>query len=82
MIWKIKRKCDLVQKAFKEEMAFMQDASENTSNKELIKNVTEKLTETGQIKPLSKAQEKKLNQLAAKMDKKLKKQGKWDRLAQ
>jgi len=70
-----KEKIDLVQKAFKEEMAIMQESGENTSNKELIKKVTEKLTETGQIKPLSKTQEKKLDQLAVKMDKKLKKQG-------
>jgi hypothetical protein len=70
-----KEKIDLVQKAFKEEMALMQESGENTSNKELIKKVTEKLTESGQMKPLSKTQEKKLNQLAVKMDKKLKKQG-------
>lgn len=70
-----KEKIDLVQKTFKEEMAFKQGSDEKTSNKELIKNVTAKLTESGQIQPLSKAQEKKLNQLAAKMDKKLKKQG-------
>jgi hypothetical protein len=70
-----KEKIELVQKAFKEEMALMQESGENTSNKELIKKVTEKLTETGQIKQLSKTQEKKLNQLAVKMDKKLKKQG-------
>jgi len=70
-----KEKIELVQKAFKEEMALMQESGENTSNKELIKKVTEKLTGTGQIQPLSKTQEKKLNQLAVKMDKKLKKQG-------
>ncbi len=70
-----KEKMDLIQKTFKEEMAIMQESSEITSNKELIKNVTSKLTESGQIQPLSKAQEKKLNQLAVKMDKKLKKQG-------
>jgi hypothetical protein len=70
-----KEKIDLVQKTFKEEMAFMQGSDEKSSNKELIKNVTAKLTESGQIQPLSKAQEKKLNKLAVKMDKKLKKQG-------
>jgi len=70
-----KEKIELVQKAFKEEIALMQESGENTSNKELIKKVTEKLTGTGQIQPLSKTQEKKLNQLAVKMDKKLKKQG-------
>ena len=70
-----KEKIELVQKAFKDEMALMQESGENNSNRELIKKVTEKLTETGQIKTLSKTQEKKLNQLAVKMDKKLKKQG-------
>lgn len=70
-----KEKLDLVQKTFKEEIALVQESGENTSNKELIKKVTVKLTESGQIQPLSKAQEKKLNKLAVKMDKKLKKQG-------
>lgn len=70
-----KEKIELVQKAFKEEMALIQESGENTSNKELIKKVTEKLTGTGHIEPLSKTQQKKLNQLAVKMDKKLKKQG-------
>jgi hypothetical protein len=68
-------KMDLVRKTFKEEMALLQESGENVSNRELIKKVTSKLTETGQIKPLSKTQEKKLNQVAVKMDKKLKKQG-------
>jgi rRNA maturation endonuclease Nob1 len=70
-----KEKMDLLQKTFREEMALVQESGENTSNKELIKKVTTKLTETGQINPLSKTQEKKLNKLASKMDKKLKKQG-------
>ncbi|MGL6268673.1 MAG: hypothetical protein ACRC2O_12150, partial [Chitinophagaceae bacterium] len=71
-----KEKIDLVQEAFKEEIALAKESGENTSNKEMIKKLTSKLTETGQIKQLSKTQEKKLNQLATKMDKKLKKQGK------
>lgn len=70
-----KEKIDLVQKAFKEEMVLVKESGENTSHQELIKKVISKLTETGQIETLSKTQEKKLNRLATKMDKKLKKQG-------
>jgi hypothetical protein len=70
-----KEKIALVQKTFKEELAQMQESGETASNKELIKKVTSKLTETGQINQLSHSQEKKLNKLAVKMDKKLKKQG-------
>jgi len=70
-----KDKVALVQKTFNEELTQMQESGETASNKELVKKVTSKLTETGQISPLTKKQEKKLDQLAAKMDKKLKKQG-------
>jgi hypothetical protein len=68
-------KIALVQKTFKEEMAFMQESGETATNKELMKKVTSKLTHTGQINQLSKSEEKKLNRMAEKMDKKLKKQG-------
>jgi len=68
-------KIALVQKTFKEELVLMEESGEKASNKELIKKVNAKLTETGQINHLSKKEEKKLNKLAVKMDKKSKKQG-------
>ncbi len=70
-----KEKIALVQKNFEEELVQMQESGETASNKELVKKITTKLAETGQISPLTKKQEKKLDQLATKMDKKLKKQG-------
>ena len=70
-----KEKIALVQKTFKEELVQMQETGETASNKELMKKVTSKMIENGQINQLSKSQEKKLNKMAVKMDKKLKKQG-------
>jgi len=61
--------------AFKEEMVLQQDAPEKTTNREMMKKVTKRMVETGQISSLTAREEKKLDRAAAKMDKKLKKQG-------
>ncbi len=64
-----------VVQAFKEEMILQQDAPEKTTNREMMKNVTKRMVESGQISSLTSREEKKLDRAAAKMDKKLKKQG-------
>lgn len=61
--------------AFKEEMAVQQELNEKVSNRQLMKKVSQRLTDEGKISPLSKTQEKKLDRMASKMDKKLKKEG-------
>jgi hypothetical protein len=61
--------------AFKEEMILQQDAPEKTTNREMMKKVTKGMVESGQISSLTAREEKKLDRAAAKMDKKLKKQG-------
>lgn len=61
--------------AFKEEMVLQQDAPEKTTNREMMKKVTKRMVENGQISSLTAREEKKLDRAAAKMDKKLKKQG-------
>ena len=50
--------------------------NEQVSNREVMKKVSKKLTEEGQINALTRQQEKKLDKMASKMDKKLKKEGK------
>jgi hypothetical protein len=59
--------------SFKEEMAVQQELHEKVSNRQLIKKVSQRLTQEGKISPLSKNQENKLDRMATKMDKKLKK---------
>jgi hypothetical protein len=68
-------KIDQVVQAFKEEMVAREDKTDQVSNREMMKKVSNKLTEEGQISPLTRQQEKKLDRMAAKMDKKLKKEG-------
>jgi hypothetical protein len=69
------QKMQQIVNAFKEEMVLQQDAPEKTTNREMMKKVTNRLVETGQISSLTTREEKKLDRAAAKMDKKLKKQG-------
>lgn len=69
------QKMQQVVQAFKEEIVLQQDAPEKTTNREMMKKVTKRLVTTGQISSLTTREEKKLDRAAAKMDKKLKKQG-------
>jgi hypothetical protein len=69
------QKMQQVVQAFKEEMVLQQDAQEITTNREMMKKVTKRMVATGQINSLTTREEKKLDRAAAKMDKKLKKQG-------
>ena len=69
------QKIKVVVHAFREEMAAEQETVSKNSNRELIKKVSNRLVEEGQISNLSPREEKKLDRMAAKMDKKLKKQG-------
>ena len=69
------QKIQQVVQAFKEEIVLQQDVSEKTTNREMMKKVTKRMVETGQISSLTPREEKKLDRAAAKMDKKLKKQG-------
>lgn len=69
------QKMQQVVQAFKEEMVLQQDAPEKTTNREMMKKVTKRMVESGQISSLTTREEKKLDRAAAKMDKKLKKQG-------
>jgi hypothetical protein len=69
------QKMQQVVQAFKEEMVLQQDAPEKTTNREMMKKVTKRMVENGQISSLTAREEKKLDRAAAKMDKKLKKQG-------
>ena len=66
-------KMEQVVLAFKEEMAIQQEQNEKLSNRQMVKKVSQRLTDEGKISPLSKSQEKKLDRMAIKMDKKLKK---------
>jgi|GEM_PF-5824371 len=68
-------KINVVVQAFKEEMVAKEETTEQSSNRELMKKVTNRLVDEGQIDNLSSREVKKLDRLAAKMDKKLKKQG-------
>lgn len=69
------QKMQQVVQAFKEEMVLQQDAPEKITNREMMKKVTKRMVENGQISSLTAREEKKLDRAAAKMDKKLKKQG-------
>jgi hypothetical protein len=69
------QKMQQVVQAFKEEIVLQQDAPEKTTNREMMKKVTNRMVESGQISSLTSREEKKLDRAAAKMDKKLKKQG-------
>jgi len=68
-------KINVVVQAFKEEMVAKEETTEQSSNRELMKKVTNRLVDEGQIDNLSSREVKKLDRIAAKMDKKLKKQG-------
>ena len=68
-------KINVVVQAFKEEMVTKEETTEQSSNRELMKKVTTRLVDEGQIDNLSSREVKKLDRIAAKMDKKLKKQG-------
>ena len=71
-----KDKFKKIDEAFHNELNEQRKSGEITSNRELMHAVTKKLTEEGTIEKLTPSQEKKLDKLALKMDKKVLKQGK------
>ena len=68
-------KINVVVQAFKEEIVTKEQTTEQSSNREMMKKVTTRLVDEGQIDNLSSREVKKLDRIAAKMDRKLKKQG-------
>jgi membrane-associated HD superfamily phosphohydrolase len=71
-----KDKFKKIDEAFHNELNEQRKSGEITSNRELMHTVTKKLTDEGTIEKLTPSQEKKLDKLTLKMDKKVLKQGK------